>query len=168
MRTKFIFRKTLVLSSIGLSSRMYIKYSNVHPQKMLKPRCRVEHEKIVLEDFSISFRMKVSYLKKFQNEIEKTFWLLHLFFNSNLNLDAFCNVYWLFFCIQAVGDNLQGFMNCLLYCVFTPKVYNHIKQKLLTSCKCSPPTMCCTLQSRGRYLESFDTEDEEGASLFKK
>ena len=69
--------------------------------------------------------------------------------------------------LQALGDNLQGFMNCLLYCVFTPKVFNHIKQKILTCCKCSSPT-CCTLRSHGRYFESFDAEEEEGANLFKK
>ena len=87
--------------------------------------------------------------------------LKHYFYFLLLNISQFYNFF------QTFGDNLQGFMNCLLYCVFTPKVFNHIKQKFITCCKCSSPT-CCTLRSHGRYLESFDTEEEEGANLFKK
>ncbi|XP_066927060.1 G-protein coupled receptor 157-like [Clytia hemisphaerica] len=35
-----------------------------------------------------------------------------------------------FLCLQTVGDNLIGAVNCVLFCFLTPKVWNHLKESM--------------------------------------
>lgn len=36
--------------------------------------------------------------------------------------------------MQAIGDNLQGAVNCILFCFLTPKVFSHIRDSLKYCC----------------------------------
>ncbi|XP_066912697.1 G-protein coupled receptor 157-like [Clytia hemisphaerica] len=70
--------------------------------------------------------------------------------------------------LHTLGDNLQGAMNCILYCFFTPKVYNSIVQLLCNVCCRNTCCKCCTIGSRGGTYESFETytdDDEEDRNL---
>lgn len=58
--------------------------------------------------------------------------------------------------LHSVGDNLQGATNCLLFCIFTPKVRNHIKRSIFACCQA---LRCC-------YVEhDFDESMDERTCL---
>ena len=54
--------------------------------------------------------------------------------------------------LQAVGDNLQGAVNCVLFCFLTPKVWNHIKES-------------CYLCTGKCYRNNDDNVDDETTNL---
>ncbi|XP_066927062.1 G-protein coupled receptor 157-like isoform X1 [Clytia hemisphaerica] len=51
--------------------------------------------------------------------------------------------------MQAIGDNLVGFCNCIFFCFLTPKVRNHIKQSKL-----------CTLHFKKKETETHHPVSE--------